>query len=64
MADRDRNKTFKPKQSGFLRPVKNEEPKYPIETLGSGDVATAVKCPPREDLNEWLAIHGTLSEGR
>jgi hypothetical protein len=43
-------------------------------TLGSGDLAAAVRLPPGEDLNEWLAVntvdfynavsvlHGTLAE--
>ena len=28
-----------------------------LATLGSGDMANAVKLPPNEDLNEWLAVN-------
>eukprot|EP00938_MAST-03A_sp_MAST-3A-sp1_P002801 g2801.t1 len=31
--------------------------KYAMETLGAGNVAAAVKLPPGEDLEEWLAMH-------
>jgi len=27
-------------------------------TLGSGNLRVAVRLPPGEDLNEWLAING------
>ena len=26
-------------------------------TLGGGDLENAVKCPPGEDLNEWIAVN-------
>lgn len=31
--------------------------KYAHATLGAGDVQKAVKLPPNEDPNEWLAMH-------
>ena len=30
---------------------------YAKRTLGSCDIAEAVRLPPDEDLNEWLAMH-------
>jgi hypothetical protein len=29
-------------------------------TLGSGDLTGAIKLPPGEDINEWLAVNSTL----
>lgn len=31
--------------------------KYIDATLGSGNLREAVKLPPGEDLNEWLAVN-------
>lgn len=31
-------------------------------TLGGGDLMNAVKCPPGEDLNEWIAVNTVQSE--
>ena len=30
-------------------------------TLGSGNLREAVRLPPGEDANEWLAVNSTLS---
>lgn len=30
-------------------------------TLGSGNLREAVRLPPGEDFNEWLAVNSTLS---
>lgn len=30
-------------------------------TLGSGNLREAVRLPPGEDINEWLAVNSTLS---
>lgn len=30
-------------------------------TLGSGNLREAVRLPPGEDLNEWLAVNSNLS---
>lgn len=32
-------------------------------TLGSGSLRKAVKLPEGEDINEWLAVNGTLQQG-
>lgn len=38
--------------------------KFAEETLGSGSLRKAVKLPEGEDINEWLAVNGTLSSDR
>lgn len=57
----DRNaKTFRPKKN---TPVgsKGLQLKRHIEaTLGSGNLMDAVRLPPGEDLNEWLAVNTVL----
>lgn len=48
-----------------FRPVKNHQPgskreqysNFTLKTLGSGDIRGAVKLPPGEDLNEWIAAN-------
>jgi len=53
----DKNKTFKPTkhhQNGTKRYNLHKQAKA---TLGSGNLKTAVKLPPGEDLNEWLAVN-------
>ncbi|EGD76524.1 MOB1 protein [Salpingoeca rosetta] len=67
-------KTFKPKKNipeGSHQQVLKQ---YVDETLGSGNLSQAVKLPPGEDINEWLAVntvdffnqinmlYGTISE--
>lgn len=50
------------------RPLKNHDPgtkryelmKYTTATLKTGDLETAVKCPPGEDVNEWIAANSML----
>jgi MOB kinase activator 1 len=34
--------------------------KFAEETLGSGSLRKAVKLPEGEDVNEWLAVNGTV----
>jgi hypothetical protein len=29
-------------------------------TLATGITRAAVSCPPSEDPNEWIAVHGTI----
>jgi MOB kinase activator 1 len=53
----DRNKTFRPKHK-FKKGTNSQRlHEHAKETLGSGDLSQAVKLPPGEDLNEWLAIN-------
>ncbi len=54
---RDRNKTFRPKHKFKKGTVQYDLHKYVKDTLGSGELSTAVQLPPGEDLNEWLAIN-------
>jgi MOB kinase activator 1 len=52
-----KEKTFKPKKN-----IKEGSKRFDLHkqlkaTLGSGDLRSAVKIPPGEDLNEWLAVN-------
>jgi MOB kinase activator 1 len=53
----DRNKTFRPKHKFIKGSTQHDLHRHAKETLGSGDLTQAVKLPPNEDLNEWLAIN-------
>ncbi|KAK8445108.1 hypothetical protein SEVIR_9G256900v4 [Setaria viridis] len=47
-------KTFRPKKNA---PSGNKLKKHIDSTLGSGNLRDAVRLPPGEDLNEWLAVN-------
>lgn len=47
--------TFKPKPSSNAKTQALRE--YAESTLGSGSLREAVKLPPDEDQNEWIAVH-------
>ncbi|KAF1873703.1 hypothetical protein Lal_00027741 [Lupinus albus] len=58
-------KTFRPKKSTPSGSKGAQLRKHIDATLGSGNLREAVKLPPGEDLNEWLAVnllYGTLTE--
>ncbi|KAJ0238687.1 MOB kinase activator-like 2A [Hirschfeldia incana] len=48
--------TFRPKKRK-THPSESKLEKPIITTLGSGNLREAVKLPPGEDINEWLAYH-------
>ena len=56
---------FKGRKDTTFRPVKSHSPgskraqysDVTLQTLGSGDLKGAVRLPPGEDLNEWLAAN-------
>jgi len=51
-------KTFKPQRSREQpSPTQDKLQKHLEKTLGSGDLHEAVKLPPGEDLNEWIAVN-------
>eukprot|EP01137_Pigoraptor_chileana_P002961 Opistho-2@42492 len=52
-----RPKTFRPKKAFLKGTVKDKLHTLLMSTLGSGDVKAAVKLPPGENLNEWLAVN-------
>ena len=52
-----KEKTFKPKKNIKEGSKRFELHKQLEATLGSGDLKGAVKLPPNEDLNEWLAVN-------
>jgi hypothetical protein len=53
-------KTFRPKKSAPSGTKGAELRKHIDATLGSGNLREAVKLPPGEDLNEWLAVNSEL----
>lgn len=61
-------KFFGNKESKTFRPQKSHAPgtkrwhlhSHAAELLREGSGADAVKLPPGEDLNEWLAVHSSL----
>jgi len=54
----DKSKTFKPKKSHAKGSKRYELHKYAKEMLRSTDnIKQAVKLPPKEELNEWLAVN-------
>jgi len=53
----NQDKTFKPKKNIKEGSKRFELHKQMKATLGSGDLRGAVKLPPGEDLNEWLAVN-------
>jgi len=53
----ERNKTFKPKMKHEKGTKRYELHKKAKDTLGSGNLQAAVKLPPGEDTNEWLAVN-------
>ncbi|SPQ93433.1 unnamed protein product (mitochondrion) [Plasmodiophora brassicae] len=50
-------KTFKPTKSHEKGSKRDEMHLKAQATLGSGDMAMAVKLPKGEDMNEWLAVN-------
>jgi len=55
----NRNKTFKPSKShkSDKRKTLSNFAQKTLATLGSGSMENAVKLPPGEVLNEWLAVN-------
>eukprot|EP01138_Halocafeteria_seosinensis_P000706 gb/GECG01000723.1/.p1 GENE.gb/GECG01000723.1/~~gb/GECG01000723.1/.p1 ORF type:complete len:232 (+),score=25.97 gb/GECG01000723.1/:1-696(+) len=53
----DKNKTFKPLKGHKKGSKRSELHNVARDTLGSGDMRTAVALPEGEDKNEWLAVH-------
>ncbi|GJS50130.1 MOB kinase activator-like 1A protein [Tanacetum coccineum] len=51
------HKTFRPKKSAPSGSKGAQLKKHIDATLGSGNLREAVRLPPGEDLNEWLAIN-------
>jgi len=49
--------TFKPKKKFDKGSKRYELHKYAKGSLGMGNLREAVKLPPREELNEWLAVN-------
>ncbi|KAJ0690843.1 putative MOB kinase activator family [Helianthus annuus] len=50
-------KTFRPKKGAPSGSKGAQLKKHIDPTLGSGNLREAVRLPPGEDLNEWLAIN-------
>ncbi|RZB65097.1 MOB kinase activator-like 1A [Glycine soja] len=50
-------KTFRPKKSAPSGSKGAQLQKHIDATLGSGNLREAVKLPPGEDINEWLAVN-------
>ncbi|CAN6300584.1 unnamed protein product [Urochloa humidicola] len=50
-------KTFRPKKRAPSRSKGAQLKKHIDNTLGQGDLREAVRLPPGEDLNEWLAVN-------
>ncbi|KAE9587671.1 MOB kinase activator-like 1A [Lupinus albus] len=50
-------KTFRPKKSAPSGSKGAKLQKHIDATLGSGNLRDAVKLPPGEDINEWLAVN-------
>ncbi|KAJ0842218.1 putative MOB kinase activator family [Helianthus annuus] len=53
-------KTFRPKKGAPSGSKGAQLKKHIDPTLGSGNLREAVRLPPGEDLNEWLAIMVTI----
>lgn len=54
---RRNQKTFKPQKSHDKGTKRHNLHKQAKATLGSGNLRAAVKLPPGEDINEWLAVN-------
>lgn len=52
----DKGKTFKPVKAHGKEKTRTLH-SYAAATLGSGDLAAAVRLPEGEDESEWLACH-------
>jgi MOB kinase activator 1 len=52
---------FKPQRTG-KGTTSYQLRQFAEATLGSGSLRKAVKLPEGEDLNEWLAVNGTIPE--
>lgn len=51
--------TFKPKKKFAHGTIRYSLHKQACASLNSGiNLRTAVKLPPGEDLNDWIAVHG------
>jgi len=50
-------KTFRPKKSAPSGSKGAQLRKHIDATLGSGNLREAVRLPPGEDINEWLAVN-------
>lgn len=53
----DKSKTYRPKKTHARGTKRYELHLFSKASLGAGDIVTAVKLPPGEDQNEWLAVH-------
>mmetsp|Transcript_49342 Transcript_49342/g.124060 ORF Transcript_49342/g.124060 Transcript_49342/m.124060 type:complete len:217 (-) Transcript_49342:209-859(-) len=53
----DKNKTFRAKKTIQKGTKQYEMHKHAKATLGSGNLKAAVALPPKEDVNEWLAVN-------
>eukprot|EP00899_Mesostigma_viride_P019256 jgi/Mesvir1/27331/Mv07147-RA.1 len=54
---RNNQKTFRPKKSTPVGSKGVQLKKHIDATLGSGNLRDAVRLPPGEDLNEWIAVN-------
>jgi MOB kinase activator 1 len=54
---REKNKTFRPKKKIPKESKQYEMHKHAKATLGSGNLKAAVQLPPKEDVDEWLAVN-------
>ncbi|KAG6387804.1 hypothetical protein SASPL_152998 [Salvia splendens] len=54
-------RTFRPKKSAPSGSKGAQLRQHIDATLGSGNLREAVRLPPGEDFNEWLAVNSTLS---
>ncbi|KAJ0747469.1 putative MOB kinase activator family [Helianthus annuus] len=62
---RKNQRTFRPKKSAPSGSKGAQLRQHIDATLGSGNLREAVRLPPGEDINEWLAVnllYGTLTE--
>ena len=58
LSGRDRNKTYKPVKDLPKGRDKQKTINATMKaTLGGGELKQAVKLPPGEDLNEWIAVN-------
>lgn len=61
---RNKNKTFKPRKNIPEGTRQYTLHKYVERTLGTGNLKEAVRLPPGEDLNEWLAANSESGSSR
>lgn len=53
-------KTFRPKKNAPSGSKGAQLQKHIDATLGSGNLREAVRLPPGEDINEWLAVNSRV----